>query len=80
MRKVGDLMKELGFNKDAPVETQKAFIRHLVKAAEQSVPRQPAPAKEVAPSTEPIQLSFDATALGVVPDEPHPKKTGTSRR
>lgn len=26
-------MKDLGFNKDAPVATQEAFIKHLIKAA-----------------------------------------------
>ncbi len=26
-------MKEMGFNKDAPVATQEAFIKHLIKAA-----------------------------------------------
>lgn len=33
MKKVGDLMKEMGFNKNAPVATQEAFIKHLIKAA-----------------------------------------------
>lgn len=26
-------MKEMGFNKNAPVATQEAFIKHLIKAA-----------------------------------------------
>lgn len=26
-------MKEMGFNKDAPLATQEAFIKHLIKAA-----------------------------------------------
>ena len=34
MKKIEDLMAELGFNKRAPASVQKAFIRHLVKAAE----------------------------------------------
>lgn len=33
MKKASDLMKDLGFNKDAPVATQEAFIKHLIKAA-----------------------------------------------
>ncbi|AZZ38243.1 hypothetical protein CIK05_00115 [Bdellovibrio sp. qaytius] len=33
MKKASDLMKEMGFNKDAPVATQEAFIKHLIKAA-----------------------------------------------
>jgi len=34
MRPIGDILKELGFNKDAPLGTQKAFFRHLVQHAE----------------------------------------------
>ena len=33
MKSLGELMKEMGFNKDAPIETQKAFFRHLINAA-----------------------------------------------
>lgn len=33
MRKVGDLMKDLGFREDAPVETKEAFIKNLIRAA-----------------------------------------------
>jgi len=31
MKKVGDIMNELGFNKDAPDSVKEAFIRHLIK-------------------------------------------------
>lgn len=37
-------MEEMGFNKEAPVETQKAFIKHLISAAtatESKIPRSP---------------------------------------
>ncbi len=33
MRSLKDLMAELGFNKNAPEESQKAFIKHLISAA-----------------------------------------------
>ena len=33
MKKASELMKEMGFNIDAPVATQEAFIKHLIKAA-----------------------------------------------
>ena len=36
MRKLGDMMKDLGFNKESSVDVQKAFIRHLVEAAKVS--------------------------------------------
>lgn len=34
MKKVGDLMADLGFREDAPLSVKEAFIKHLVKAAE----------------------------------------------
>jgi hypothetical protein len=33
MKKVSDLLREMGFNKDAPLATQEAFLKHLIKAA-----------------------------------------------
>lgn len=68
MHKVGDLLKDLGFNKDAPLETQKAFLRHLIAKA--AIPKDAAPAPSfVATPTpakveEPVQLSFDPKILG----------------
>lgn len=35
MKKMGDLMREMGFNPQAPVETQKAFIKYLARIAGQ---------------------------------------------
>ncbi len=37
MRRIDELMKDLGFKKDSDLETQKAFIRHLVQSAEVSI-------------------------------------------
>ena len=34
MKKVSDLMSELGFREDAPQSVKEAFIKHLIKAAE----------------------------------------------
>jgi hypothetical protein len=74
MRSIGELMKDMGFNQDAPLETQKAFIRHLIKAAnetdqtrnqiqKQSIPAAPL---EIAYPSSPgeTQLSFDPNILG----------------
>jgi hypothetical protein len=36
MRRIDELMKELGFNKEAPESIQKAFIQHLIKVANES--------------------------------------------
>jgi hypothetical protein len=71
MRRVGDLLRELGFNGDAPMSTQRAFLRHLERAA--TVTRGSESSVEVkptAPSTSPAsikadaQLSFDPEILG----------------
>jgi hypothetical protein len=42
MRRVGDIMKELGFKEEGPESTKRAFIENLVKAAERNSPK-PAP-------------------------------------
>lgn len=34
MKKVGDLMKEMGFNPEAPLDTQKAFIKYLGRVSQ----------------------------------------------
>ncbi len=39
MQSFKKIMEELGFNADAPLETQKAFIKNLVAAAEQTRPQ-----------------------------------------
>ena len=33
MKKINDIMKEMGFNKDAPNSVKEAFIKHLIKAS-----------------------------------------------
>ena len=71
MRSIGELMKEMGFNKDAPLDTQKAFIRHLIKAAnESSAIREKTialPEAKPAPVSSEGQLSFDPDILGTQP-------------
>lgn len=55
MRRIGDLMKELGFNPEGPISTQKAFLQHLIEAARVSqIDRKLKPLPE-----EGQQLSFD---------------------
>jgi hypothetical protein len=77
MRRIGDLMKDLGFNKDSPVETQKAFIRHLIRTANGGAPPEPQAVqlRVVKMENTDAQLSFDPEILGLSAD----KKTGTSR-
>lgn len=33
MKKVGEIMKEMGFNKESSEETQKSFIKYLLRVA-----------------------------------------------
>ena len=69
MRPIGEILQELGFNKDAPLETQKAFFRHLVRHAEASCPPKPnyqTKAKDDSVTESSEQLSFDPKILGVI--------------
>jgi hypothetical protein len=65
VRRIGDLMKDLGFNKDSSVETQKAFIKHLIEAANRASPQIPKEKVETVEPPKAAQLSFDAEILGV---------------
>lgn len=67
MRKFGDLLKDLGFNPDASLDVQKAFVRHLVKQADKSAPIPPK--VESKPTMTDAQLSFDSDILGVASHE-----------
>lgn len=65
MKKVGDLMKELGFKPGANEEVTKAFIKNLIRQA-YGVEVKEAAAKELAremtgdsPARKPEQLSFN---------------------
>lgn len=67
MKSVGEILKDLGFNKDAPLETQKAFVRHLIKQAEITKPTPIPEANTEKSVTESNgQLSFDPKILGVI--------------
>lgn len=66
MKKIGDLMKEAGFNAQAPDSVKEAYIKHLIKAATGVSLRTPSEKKEMAENPEkvlhfksPQQLSFD---------------------
>ncbi len=57
-------MKEMGFNKDAPVATQEAFLKHLIKAATGASVITPTEKKIIQENPDkivqfPKQLSFD---------------------
>lgn len=65
MKKVGEIMKEMGFNKEAPDSVKEAFIKNLIKSAtgvtvetpsEKAMARPLSKASESKPAQ---QLSFD---------------------
>lgn len=66
MRKVGDLMKAMGFRPEGSIETKKAFIKYLGKISNNSKAEldflndcAPDEWKELNTHREPEQLSFD---------------------
>lgn len=64
MKKIDVLMQEMGFNKNAPVATQEAFIKHLIKAATGADCMTPTEKKIIQENPDkivqfPKQLSFD---------------------
>jgi len=63
MHSLKKIMEEMGFNKDAPIETQKAFLKHLIASAKEvqvkKVPEQQ------------VQLELD---LGIIIENSPPKK------
>jgi hypothetical protein len=77
MRRVGDLLKDLGFNADSPMTTKEAFLRHLVRAANVVSPQHSLQNEK--PTAGDAQLSFDPDILGVKPLELRAKKSGSER-
>lgn len=55
MKSIKQIMEEMGFNKNAPVGLQKAFIRHLISAANQVAPLK----SELKEQEKPMQLEFE---------------------
>ena len=68
MRKMGDLMKDLGFNEEASLNVKTAFVRHLMNAANELSPQKLTPISKQSLHTSPkvveeVQLSFDPELL-----------------
>lgn len=75
MKKIDQLMAELGFNKGAPDSVKEAFIKHLIKSSTGVSVMTPSERKEIAENphkvvtlTSPQQLSFD-----FIENDPKPK-------
>jgi len=59
MKKIGDIMNEMGFRKDAPDSLKEAFLKHLIKnttGVELETPSEKHTAQR--PAQQPTQLSF----------------------
>lgn len=66
MKRLGQLMSEMGFNKDASEGAKEAFIKHLIRASEGVNVTTPTEKREMAANPQkivelpqPIQLSFE---------------------
>lgn len=69
MKKIGEIMSELGFNSQAPDSVKEAFIKHLIRAStgvtvetpseRRAVESSPQQVKKIHKSAPPQQLSFD---------------------
>lgn len=86
MKRIGDLMKELGFRPESSFDTQKAFINNLVAAAnasqfqrkdktiiEDKLMGQPKESKSKEPQT---QLSFEFSYSSAEGMDPAKKSAG----
>jgi hypothetical protein len=40
MKKVGEIMKDMGFNSESSENTQKAFIKYLLRVANKTAPQE----------------------------------------
>jgi len=59
MKKIGDLMAELGFKKEASDSVKEAFIKHLIKNTTGINIETPSEKKEKVAHAQPEQLTFD---------------------
>ncbi|KYG66738.1 hypothetical protein AZI86_06755 [Bdellovibrio bacteriovorus] len=80
MKKIDQLMAELGFKKDAPQGVKEAFIKHLIKASTGVNVATPSEKREIAESPEkvvvfqtPQQLSFDFIETSLAPQSGKPR-------
>lgn len=64
MKKIGDIMAELGFREDAPNSVKEAFIKHLIKSSTGVEVETPSEKKEKLAAENPVQLSFNLDGTG----------------
>lgn len=59
MKKIGDIMAEMGFRKDAPDSVKEAFIKHLIKSSTGVEVETPSEKAEKLVAEKPVQLAFN---------------------
>ena len=65
MKKFGQLLKDLGFNQNAAIAAQEAFLRHMQRAARLEVSRASTPPPTESDEQLKVeQLVFDSEVLG----------------
>lgn len=83
MKKVGDIMKEAGFNVHAKESVKEAFIKHLIKASTGTTVVTPSEKKEIRENPESVlpmkvQMKGQQLAFDFAEDTlPKPKKAST---
>ncbi|MCM2280534.1 MAG: hypothetical protein NDI61_01660 [Bdellovibrionaceae bacterium] len=85
MKKLGDIMKELGFNPKASKSAQEAFLKNLIRDAYSADIRRPLPLQPVSSTPKSVgesgQLSFQLEDLIAVEDMQRPRRrVGTGTR
>ena len=76
MKKIGEIMGELGFNSQAPDSVKEAFVKHLIRAStgvtvetpseRRAVESNPQQVKKIHKTPPPQQLSFDFSESSAV--------------
>lgn len=59
MKKIGDIMAEMGFREDAPNSVKEAFIKHLIKSSTGVDVETPTEKLEKLKTEAPTQLAFN---------------------
>ena len=85
MKRVGELMAEIGFNKNAPDSAKEAFIKYLIRQSEGVNVVTPSERKEIEANPNrvkilpqgPAQMAFDFDATGT--DNVAPSGRGDKR-
>ena len=68
MKKIGDLMMEMGFNKNAPQSSKEAFLKHLIKTTT-GVNYETQSDKKTNTKSEQLSFDFESATASQKPSE-----------